>query len=532
MATDKAVYCPHHDTEARCCEFIPFEAIEEATGDPVLNKQLLEKACRVWKTRQAELLNKLNVLCPVCKELQDPDPDACRAMQEDAHEHVAERHGDVFTAQEVVDEGHMTWRKNNVKTYLRKIHPQNRALGDRLRGALVEAVAPELRDLNLPTDPQVWSTILWATAKPAARAAAPGPAPAAAVEQLMRACTALNWAAAQQLLTAYAEAELDLDNVWNDAGFNPLLLAVWQGEEAMVRALLERGASVTCEHRQRTGRGCLYLASEAGHPELVSLLLQHSAPLDIVDATNHETALMPAIMHGHMESLRILAASGAAPVEVPQFEGWRPVHYAAQFGSAQALRILAECGAHLDAEHEQMYRRTALHIAVERGHLRVWGDAGLGEDSCSAVKELVALGADVHRFDAFGATPLLRVVLTDGADRDGSAQIVCALVEGGADVNHRHEKYMKRTSLFVASELGQLSVVRALVESGADVKFQDECELNTSLMQALSMGRCEVVDYLAGLTSTPALVDIPQSQGWTPLHMAALMGKPEMASIL
>ena len=109
------------------------------------------------------------------------------------------------------------------------------------------------------------------------------------------------------------------------------------------------------------------------------------------------------------------------------------------------VRLLIEKGA--DANAEDKYKRTPLHLAAMSGHLEV-------------VRLLTGKGADATAEDTNKRTPLLL------AAKNGHLDVVGLLIEKGADVAAKDKH--RRTPLLLAAENSHLEVVRLLIEEGAD----------------------------------------------------------------
>jgi ankyrin repeat protein len=105
-------------------------------------------------------------------------------------------------------------------------------------------------------------------------------------------------------------------------------------------------------------------------------------------------------------TIRRLVAEGADVNEQGAAEGVRPLHVAAQYGHVDAVQVLVEIGADLEAPAVDGVR--PLHMAAHQGHV-------------SAVKTLVQLGADKEASTANGFTPLLTAACTGAC---GSGQDV------------------------------------------------------------------------------------------------------------
>eukprot|EP00095_Tigriopus_kingsejongensis_P012561 snap_masked-scaffold257_size234952-processed-gene-0.11 protein:Tk12561 transcript:snap_masked-scaffold257_size234952-processed-gene-0.11-mRNA-1 annotation:"e3 ubiquitin-protein ligase mib1" len=80
------------------------------------------------------------------------------------------------------------------------------------------------------------------------------------------------------------------------------------------------------------------------------------------------TALQAASQNGHLEVIRILIRH-KAELEIEDKDGDRAVHHAAFGDEPTVMELLAHAGADLNARNKR--RQTALHIAVNKGHVGV-----------------------------------------------------------------------------------------------------------------------------------------------------------------
>ncbi|KAJ8867641.1 hypothetical protein PR048_031444 [Dryococelus australis] len=80
------------------------------------------------------------------------------------------------------------------------------------------------------------------------------------------------------------------------------------------------------------------------------------------------TALQAASQNGHLEVIKILLRH-KADVEIEDKDGDRAVHHAAFGDEPGVMELLAHAGADLNARNKR--RQTALHIAVNKGHVGV-----------------------------------------------------------------------------------------------------------------------------------------------------------------
>ena len=154
-------------------------------------------------------------------------------------------------------------------------------------------------------------------------------------------------------------------------------------------------------------------------------------------------------------------------------------------------------GAHC---HDYWDEETPLHWAAIMGHEAV-------------TRELVDGGAYLNAKDTFQATPLHNAAMM------GHETVARALVEGGADMNAKDKSYF--TPLHIAAMMGHEAVTRTLVEGGADLNAKDE-DPRRSFVRIFGRSVVRIFGWL------PKHVAI----GWTPLHIAAIMGHEAVTKAL
>jgi ankyrin repeat protein len=206
-----------------------------------------------------------------------------------------------------------------------------------------------------------------------------------------------------------------------------------------------------------------------------------------------------------------------ADVNVKGERNATPLIYAAAFGSLDAMRMLIDAGADVNARNA--FDATAL----------LWCASDLAK-----VRLLVEKGADVNVKSKQGKTPLLVA-----ADHSGAEPIVRLLLAKGADAK-AVDGFMN-TSLSVAAQADDTASVRLLIEKGVDVNARNRAG-DTALMYAAANGNLEAVRLL--LKAGADVNAVSEAGGpkvkagtlalgkFTALLLAATYGSPEMLKTL
>lgn len=280
--------------------------------------------------------------------------------------------------------------------------------------------------------------------------------------------TALMWAAAEGhaeviglLVASGADPKHRLDS-----GFTAFLFAAREGKTAAVKKLLQLGADVhdAIDTKEKTGgrdapngTSSVLLAVENGHFELAMDLIHAGA--DPNDQRNGFTALHTLTWvrkppHGDDEA------------------GQPPPDRHGKLGSLDFLREIVKSGAKVDATLARGARAKAFGAINFEGatpFLLACRNADL-----EMMKRLVELGADPHKQNADGSTPLMAAAglgcYAPGEEAGTEDECVAAceyLISLGADVNVVDKK--NQTAMHGAAYKSLPKVAKLLAERGARI---------------------------------------------------------------
>ena len=178
----------------------------------------------------------------------------------------------------------------------------------------------------------------------------------------------------------------------------PLIIAAHNGHLNSVKILLRYGADIeargTLKVENEVIEGCtpLWAAAASGRLDVVKLLIEENAEVDGRTSTG-STPLRAAAYDGYLDIVRCLVESGA-DVNARSRGDSSSLMAACYCGYLSVATYLINKGAFMDLKCNDLKNgNTALHYAVQRGHLEV-------------VRQLLALGASQLR-DNQGLTPLL-----------------------------------------------------------------------------------------------------------------------------
>lgn len=267
-----------------------------------------------------------------------------------------------------------------------------------------------------------------------------------------------------------------------------LMLAVNNRDQEMVKLLLQAGANVNLT--DKAGDSALNWATFYGDAAIAELLLAHK-----IDATlfGHGNALDVAMRRGHQQLVeRYVDYLGKRRSVTPEY---RRLFDAVAASDSAALKAALANGA--DVRATDPTGRSALGLAARRGDVAM-------------VRALLDAGADIDAPDPIGFTPLME------AARDGKAEVAMLLLERKADLRKRAgANGLELTALHLATASGQKELVNLLVARGADINARDS-ELATPLLWAINQ-QPEVAVLLVKLGANP---DIAPKEGDSPRTIA------------
>nr|XP_012631886.1 E3 ubiquitin-protein ligase MIB2 isoform X3 [Microcebus murinus] len=270
-----------------------------------------------------------------------------------------------------------------------------------------------------------------------------------------------NMARALDLLQRHPE-QVDTKN----QGRTALQVAAYLGQVELVRLLLQARAGVDLPDEE--GNTALHYAALGNQPEAARVLLSAGCGPDALNSSR-STALHVAVQRGFLEVVRTLCERGC-DVNLPDAHADTPLHSAisAGAGASGIVEVLTEVPS-VDVTATNSQGFTLLHHAALKGH-------------ALAVRKILARArqlVDAKKEDGFTALHL--------AALNNHREVAQILVrEGHCDVNVRNRKL--QSPLHLAVQQAHVGLVPLLVDAGCSVNAEDE-EGDTALHVALQRHR-------------------------------------------
>uniref|UniRef100_A0A8C9KDL2 Caskin-2 n=1 Tax=Panthera tigris altaica TaxID=74533 RepID=A0A8C9KDL2_PANTA len=181
------------------------------------------------------------------------------------------------------------------------------------------------------------------------------------------------------------------------------------------------------------------------------------------------SALHHAALGGSLELIALLLEAQAT-VDIKDSNGMRPLHYAAWQGRLEPVRLLLRASAAVNAsemllQHQSnpclvnKAKKTPLDLACEFGRLKV-AQLLLNSHLCVALLE----GEAKDPCDPNYTTPLHL------AAKNGHREVIRQLLRAGIEINRQTKT---GTALHEAALYGKTEVVRLLLEGGVDVNIRN-----------------------------------------------------------
>ena len=259
-----------------------------------------------------------------------------------------------------------------------------------------------------------------------------------------------------------------------------------------------------------SGKTALMMASEAGHTDVVSILLQKGADVNAQDIKGW-TAVFYASLFMRVEIrikqgqlLEELIKTGASINHTDSY-GNSSLHLAAKFCNTYGVRTLLEKGANPKILNKD--GQMPIHTVIVHG-------------SANKVVEFLPFDC-LEVKDSLGRTPLLLATL------QGRLDIISTLISHGANVEaigsgrDLEAVLLGKSPLRWAAHYGHTEIARVLLDNGANIENVDVNGWN-ALIESCFYGQLDIAKLLIGRGADTNVRCNCYGDNTTALHLAAL----------
>lgn len=340
-------------------------------------------------------------------------------------------------------------------------------------------------------------------------------------------------------------SEADIQACHTSTRRDALAEAALQGHDKIVDLLVEEGCSLECTDAE--GNTALHHACQKGHltiaksilvSSLIKVPLTHSA---LINASGPEgKSALHLALEGPYQNIVMLLIQHKANVNARDASFQTPLHLAARKGNLAMCSYLLNEGAQLDAREAQS--KTPLQLACEAGHYQLV-QMMLDQSQLNAtnITFLTAFFAAVeHSHVQIAESFFPRGLKLQELRRDfhkpltlaaksGCLAMVELMIQEECDVNARDEDGWN--ALHFASNQGHYQVIERLFTSGVSAKATT-LRKETPLLLAVKRSHFPVAERLLRSDNDSSLVSAEDERGQQAIHHVVRAGSLEIFNLL
>ena len=294
-----------------------------------------------------------------------------------------------------------------------------------------------------------------------------------------------------------------------------LLFAAENGDIASLRRALaaKPPINIDCKGKlnQTNGYSALMLGAKAGNLQIVKILVEKGADTEIKNK-NGFTALMLAASNNNLACMMVLLLGGAN-IEARCNYGITSLMYAATSNRIEALKLLLDFGASTEAINDG--GSTALMKAAEKGNIE-------------ALDVLLSRGADLDTANFQGNSAIMC------AARQTKKDCFLCLVRHGADVNLTNKNMVSVASAYMKENPEVAENARNIWDSTPlhmSIYLNDKLYLFSQNVRGQRI--TDIDSYGRDIERDLGTEnDACKGDAWTPLHVAAHLGRVEYTEFL
>lgn len=241
-----------------------------------------------------------------------------------------------------------------------------------------------------------------------------------------------------------------------------LHFAVEFEKEPIVKFLIDNGANVNTQRDNEIGNSAIHLAIQNEDEGILLLLLENGAKITSRNRCG-DTALHLAVADiSRHEMVKVLLEKGADPAARNQRHE-TPIHIAATNNNTEAVFRMLRMGAAAVINARDADNNTPLLCAAASSEII---------DIKSVSSNRLSRHRSFERLNRKNTDPVHDARAASIAIEATKNEIIRMFLENGADVNHQGKH--QQTALHLAAVNGYEDMARILIEKGADITLKDE----------------------------------------------------------
>ncbi|XP_077218623.1 uncharacterized protein LOC143852869 [Tasmannia lanceolata] len=256
----------------------------------------------------------------------------------------------------------------------------------------------------------------------------------------------------------------------------------------------------------------LHLASYEGHVQVVKLLLETDPSVAYKLNRRKESALFAAAAQGHLEVVKHILSKSPMLLIFEEDCEWTSLHVASAGGYTDIIREILNVRPDL-AQKRDGQGLSPLHLASSKGHVK-------------ATKEFLRVDSDLCCLrDNEGMTPFHL------ASRKGHLEVTREFLRVNSDLCLLGDNE-GRTPLHSAAAKGQVSILKEILSISLEPVWMLTKEVETVLHLSVRNNQYEAVLFLVETVDIRGLINLPDNNGDTVLHLATAAKLPLMVCYL
>ena len=286
-------------------------------------------------------------------------------------------------------------------------------------------------------------------------------------------------------------------------GYTALQYACQKGHLSVAKSLITNGASIDAPGPQ--GQTALHLAMHVPHQNVVMLLIQHKANVNARDATSR-TPLHIGASQGNVAMCSYLLNEGAQ-LDSREVQSKTSLQLACEAGHYDLVQMMLN---QANLNPIEMTFLSAFFAAVEFGHIRI------AESFFSRGLKLQELQKDCYKPATLAA-------------KSGSLAMVELMINQNCDANARDEKGWN--ALHFASYHGHYQIIERLIANNVST-IATTSKKETPLLFAVKGSHFPVAERLLRCSKDDNIVSAEDEQGQQAVHHTARTGSIEIFNLL